>query len=198
MKNLLIAIDLSTASTGWALFNFETKELLDCGNITINHKGISTLVYPKGALERMKRMSRAVADHILKHKDSLKHIAVEEINPGKNRLGQKTLDGCHFFLMEYLGSLIDIVYYKDSNGADGWRKQLGHALSDQDKALNKQIREQNKGIPKKHQKRVYTVKDVTIRWVNTKFNKKFNLDKNPQDTDVADAIALGWAVITSN
>jgi hypothetical protein len=193
MKKYLLALDLSTNSTGWALFNTESKVLVEFGVLKPSLKGISKLVYPKLQLMKIKAFSAEVADLVKRFKNDLQSIVVEEINMGRNRMGQKTLDAFHFFVMDALGGMIDLVVYRDSDGADGWRRQLGHLLTDADKEKNKQARLDNKKLRQKDQIVILTKKHVTARWVNKKFNKNFNIDENASDNDICDAIGLGWA-----
>lgn len=190
-----MAIDLSSTCTGWALFDIEAKKLIDCGMIKPSHKGISTLEYPRAPLAKMKRMATEVAVLVKSHAKDLKRIGIEEVNLGKNRIGQKTLDACHFFFLEYLDSLIEIVEYRDSDGLTGWRTQLGHVLSEKDKVHNKSARAFNKKVAKGGELVIYTRKHVTQRWANEKFKKNLDIEKNSGDADIADALGLGWAIL---
>lgn len=195
MKRFLIAIDLSSSCTGWAVFDIQKKELLEYGNVKLSLKGISTLAYPHAPLAKIKRMATDVVEIIKRYEADLQLIGVEEVNRGIARFSQKTLDGAHWFFLEYLGGLIDVVVYRDTDGKDGWRTQLGHRLSDEDKLHNKEARVYNKGRPKADQFPIYAAKHITERWVNKKFNLSLDIEKVAGDSDIADAIGLGWALV---
>lgn len=125
-------------------------------------------------------------------------IYLEEINHGVSRLGQKTLDGAHFILMDEFErhGMIDRVSYIDSDGAHGWRSRLGLKLNDYDKEINKK----HKAINKRKKKGtpdliIITKKHLAMRYVNAQLGTTFNVDENPTDNDAIDAIGLGLAVI---
>jgi len=195
MKKYLIAIDLSSSCTGWAVFDIKKKELIEYGNIKNSLKGISTLGYPQGPLSRIKRMAEYVAEKVKQYQDDLQLIGIEEINMGTQRLGQKTLDGVHWFFLEYLGGLIQVVEYSDSDGIKGWRTHLGHVLSEEDKHHNKEARRFNKKVRKEDQVPLKTRKHVTARWANEKFGMSLDVDQISGDSDIADALGLGWSIL---
>lgn len=131
-------------------------------------------------------------------------ILIEEVNRGVNRIGQKSLDALHFFVLDRFllinENALKKCKYIDSNGKKGWRTALGLKLDDQDKEYNKQARDYNKdhkaAIKRgdKVEREVIGWKHLSIRYAN----KKLKLDLNPDtsgDADIADAICLGLAYI---
>ena len=75
-------------------------------------------------------------------------LVIEEVNRGISRIGQKSLDALHFFVLFELRkcfpNLLDSLAYLDSNGTTGWRTVLKMKLSDADKKHNLQARKNNK------------------------------------------------------
>lgn len=192
-REILLALDLSTSCTGWSAFDVKTKELIACGRLKGTEAGMSKMTYPEKPLKKMKLMSKAIHDVVYCFQPRI--IFIEEVNLGKNRHSQKTLDGLHWFVVDMLLSQFPEVpmRFMDSDGREGWRGALEHRLSDADKEYNKQIRDFNKKVKKDQQKEVLTKKHVTARWVNKTFKKTFDIDKNATDNDVTDAIGLGFA-----
>jgi len=182
----LLALDLSTKSTGYAIFDLKTKKLLEYGNIKPkSFKGISKFKYPAAAYYRIVSIADQVNDLVLEVEPS--EIIIEEINRGISRLGQKSLDALHFFVLDYLNVIdskwLEKVKYKDSNGKTGWRGDLGLKLSKEDKEHNKKA--------KKNKAKKVDWKKLAERYVNAKFNTKFDVWKNTSDADVVDAICIG-------
>jgi hypothetical protein len=191
MERRLLALDLSNRCTGWALFDLDTKKLIKCGFISSNEKGISTLKYPRKALEQIIRMSTDVAKLI---KDlAPERLVVEEVNRGISRIGQKSLDALHFFVLfslrESFPNLLDSLEYLDSNGASGWRTFLKMKLSDADKKHNAKARKNNK--KSKIKIPVLNWKHLSARFVNDRYDLGLDVDKRESDGDVADAICVG-------
>ena len=116
---LVLSLDLSTSCTGFAFFKDE--KLTQHGHIKPKVKGISKLTYPEGALRKMHSLSEQVYEMVIQNKPDL--IVIEEINRGKNRLGQKVLDGLHFIILDALDELgyLPRTHYIDSDGLSGWR-----------------------------------------------------------------------------
>ena len=121
-------------------------------------------------------------------------ILIEEVNRHKSRLTGKTLDGAHFILMDYFekAGLIDRVFYRDSDGANGWRFRLGLTLSDADKEVNKK----HKAINKKKKRGtsdliVINKKHLACRYVNTQLGTNFDVETDDTHGDICDAIGIG-------
>lgn len=194
---MLLSLDLSTSATGWAKFDLIDKSLLQSGVIKPQfknpvRKGVPTYAYPESHVLKL----RMLADQVIALLDEkVEKIVIEEINRGKNRLGQKVLDGFHFVLMERMpAKFIPMISFVDSDGKEGWRsaKGLGLQLSKKDRDLNKERKKTNKKIPKgKPKAEVITLKTLSCRFVNAKYNLNLNHENEDTDGDIADAIGLG-------
>lgn len=195
----LLTLDLSTSCTGWAVFNIETKQLISSGRLVPKVPGIHKFRYPKAALLNIKAMTELVTMLICMINPDI--LVIEEINRGISRLGQKSLDAVHFFILDYVYTskpgLVEKTIYIDSNGKKGWRGDLGLKLSDKDKQVNAEIRLYNKRRKKSQKAPVIDYKVLAQRYVNVKFNKNFNVWENLGDNDECDAIALGDAFLTA-
>lgn len=195
---VLLSLDLSTTCTGWAKLDLDTKELLEYGSMYPEiknpvKKGVPTYEYPEWQVLKL----RALSDQVLKLIDEdVEQIVIEEINRGKNRLGQKVLDGFHFVLLERMASeRVKTVFLIDSDGKIGWRSQNGLKLqlSTFDKETNKKNKKLNKKLAKGLKKLpVVTQKTLAVRYVN----KRYELTLTEEDdSDAADAIGLGTFVV---
>lgn len=163
-------------------------------------KGISALKYPEGAYHKMIDMADKVKDLVAAHDPDI--ILIEEVNRGINRIGQKSLDALHFFVLDRLAlidkALLKKVRYMDSNGRKGWRPTLNIKLDEQDKAYNKLAREFNvknkKAIKagEKSEKEIIGWKHLSVRYVNKRLKMELDVNKDG-DPDIADAICLGFA-----
>lgn len=188
----LLALDLSTACTGFAVFDLVSKKLGDCGYIKPNEKGISKLKYPRNALEKILRMIPDIM--VLVSRYNPEELVIEEVNRGISRIGQKSLDALHFFLLSALREarpdLLNTLTYIDSNGRKGWRTSLGMALSAEDKTHNAFARKHNKkkGVDKLP---IINWKHLAARFVNERYDLSLDVDKRVSDGDIADAICLG-------
>lgn len=190
MKKLL-SIDLSTSSTGFATF-YWNGTLLDCGIIKpkkVKGKKDET-TYPETQLLRMYSICSQIVDLVDKEVPDV--IVIEEIAGSSSRLGQKTLDGIHWILADYLyknGTIKKIVYY-DVTGVSGWRTHLRLVLSDADKLHNKEAKKLNK-ITRGKKIIPITPKHLACRYVNHFFKMNLDVDLNKSDSDVSDAICIG-------
>lgn len=192
-----MCIDLSSTCTGWALFDIENKALLEFGKIK-SSKGKGE-AYPWAPLIRIEDIVHSLMSIILDVRPET--IVIEEVNQGKNRLGQKTLCGAHWVLLSYLkANEIFEVTYVDSDGKHGWRSAngLGLQLSSTDKLKNAEIRKFNKKLSKGNKKkRIISQKTLACK----KINKLYNLNLNESvsgDADIADAIGIGTYVLFCN
>lgn len=193
MKGILLTLDLSTAITGYACFDIESKKLTTFGMLKPEVKGIHKMKYPEAAYYKIKSMSEKVRDLVLEKKPDV--IVVEEINRGINRIGQKSLDALHFFVIDYLVAIdpswAKKIVYLDSNGKKGWRGMLGLKLSAADKEHNKMARTNNKKKTKVKEIPVIDWKVLAERYVNPRYDLKFDVNENAGDNDMCDAVALG-------
>jgi hypothetical protein len=187
-KTKIMSLDLSTTCTGYA--TFLGKKLKDYGVLTAKVKGISKMKYPVASLERSKSLSDQLVTLIREHEPDL--LVVEEINRGKSRISQKTLDGLHFIfylkLQEAFPELFNTMILMDSDGKEGWRTVLDIKITPED-------RKYNKTCTKKNKKRKVNKKDAAQRWVNSNWGTEFDVVANKKDEDVVDAIGLGSAFL---
>lgn len=196
MENkILLALDLSTTCTGYAIFKINDKSLVTYGTLKPSTKGISKLTYPKQQLTKMIDLSLQIRSVIENYKPS--KIVIEEIAGSKQRLGQKVLDGLHWILLMHVQEYIEIISYYDVSGLDGWRTHLGLKLTDADKLANKEAKKLNKtlgrGVTKLPE---YGPKDLACRHVNSKFGLGLDPQMNQFDADIGDAVSLGDAFLT--
>jgi len=196
MSKIIMTLDLSTKSTGWAVFQKNNSDLIAYGVIKpAKIPGISKMVYPESSFERIMSMSDQLKDLVSEHDPD--ELWIEEVNRGVNRISQKSLDALHFFVLDRL-KLIDPTWvrhvnYIDSNGRNGWRGKLGLRLSLEDKAHNKIIRAKNKKNPLKL--RVIDWKTLAARYANEYFGLELDVNARTTDADIADAICIGLAVL---
>ena len=199
MNKKLLALDLSTTCTGYAFFNVERCELLSFGVIKPTKKGLAKLTYPKKQLFIMRDISKKIIDLIKENEpEALSIILIEEINRSISRTSQKTLDGFHYILVDYLekAQLVDRVKYKDSDGKTGWRSKLGLVLSADDKKMNEKHRQINskKRIGSKDLV-IINKKHLAARKVNELYGTDFDVEESPEIADMVDAIGLGTAYL---
>jgi hypothetical protein len=204
MKKLL-TIDLSTTSTGWAVFDLEKRQLEDYGFIKPEKKGLSKLSYPEKQLKTMQSIGFKLMEVIYRvdgfaidgSQNLLKTILIEEVNRHKSRMTGKTLDGMHWVLMEMLAGDNDLQYikrvkYRDSDGPTGWRSRLNLRLGENDKKLNAERKKINKKKVKgTADLPIINKKHLAARYVNSQLGLSFDVDKNATDNDVVDAIGIG-------
>lgn len=192
----LLALDLSTSATGWALFNRETKQLLDFGHFEPElPAGYTKLKYPTLPLLKMQNLTSQIKS-FLDVQPEISHIAIEEINRGVSRMGQKVLDGFHFILLDRLQAQIPQIQFRDSDGKTGWRPALGLVMGEMDKKLNVERKKRNKVTPKGIKKlHIITKKDLACRYVNKRYGLQLDCEARETDGDRADAIGLGHSIL---
>jgi len=192
MSNRLMAIDLSTTATGFALFDLDSRQLIDFGAIKPDKKGMSKLNYPKKQLYIMRNLAEKLV-WLIKAKGP-RIILIEEVNRHKSRTSGKTLDGMHYILLQYLpDEFLTLVRYRDSDGPTGWRTKLNLRLSENDKKANAEHKKLNKKLKPKDQLVIINKKHLAARYVNAALGTKFDVDADPYTNDVVDAIGLGLA-----
>lgn len=196
MEALILTLDLSTTCTGWALLHRDTKKLLNYGFIKPVNKGLAKMSYPKKQLYKMRTISDQILSLIASF-DNIQTILIEEVNLHKSRMTGKTLDGMHWILLENMSEeMLNKVKFRDSDGLTGWRLRLGLRLTEDDKRLNKERKRLNKGLPRGAKKLpIINKKHLACRYVNEYFGLNFDVDANPTDNDVVDAIGLGISEI---
>jgi hypothetical protein len=192
--SIVLSIDYSTSSTGWALFNLKNKELLEYGLIKPKVKGITKMKYPVKQLS----VQLNIADRLFEliHLYNPDVIVMEEVNLHKNRLAGKTLDGGHFIFYNKIIDYLDRLVMIDSDGMTGWRTMLGLRLSAADRLHNKEAKKLNKKIAKGTTKiPIINKKHLACRFINREYNTNFNVEVNKTDTDIVDAIGLGHSYL---
>jgi len=191
----VLCLDLSTNSTGYAVFDRKSKKLLKHGLIKPETKGLHKLHYPEAVLAKMKSIASQVRDLIVELVPEI--VVCEEVNRGISRIGQKGLDAAHFFVLDYVmmvrPDLVKTWQYIDSNGKKGWRGMLGLKLSDTDKEINATIRNKNRKKKASEKAPVIDWKMLAQRVINVKYKKTFDVWERSSDSDEVDAIALGDA-----
>lgn len=192
----VLALDLSTTCTGFAIFQKDNRELLNYGIFKPSGKGLSKLKYPIQQLTKMVDLSQQIIA-LIKKNPNITRIVIEEVNRHKSRMSGKTLDGFHFVLLFMMEERMrNMVKFMDSDGAVGWRTQLGLRLSEMDKLHNKNASQKNKRIKKSSEKiQKINQKHLSCRFANTKYGLKLNVDEQTSDGDIADAIGLGTAFL---
>lgn len=190
--NTVLGLDLSTTSTGFALLDIDTKNLIKYGFILPKVKGISKLKYPRAAMARIIDLAEKISELVKQYNPN--QLIIEEVNRGKNRISQKSLDALHFFVLHYIDQhsphLIDQLFYYDSDGKVGWRKHLKLTLSEEDKAHNAHIKtfKSSRKVGKKKPK--ITKKHLAMRYVQSVYNLNLDIDEKVEYEDINDAIAM--------
>lgn len=183
----ILALDLSTSCTGWALFEPGPK-LVEYGSIKSSVAGLSKLNGISKTHAKMWRLADQIDELVNEKNPDL--LVIEEIAGSRSRLTQKTLDGFHWLVYHHLGyDWMDKIVLYDVTGLNGWRTQLNLRLSEADKEQNKEAKKLNKKLSKAQQIPKVGPKDLSVRYVNARYNLSFTLDKN----DIADAISMGDA-----
>lgn len=191
----LLSLDMSTACTGYSLFNINNNTLLTYGLIKPSTKGgVNKMKYPKQQLTKMLDIATQIEQLILMHNPSV--IVIEEIAGSKNRMGQKTLDGLHFIVAMAIEPFLDRVKYYDVTGADGWRTHLKLRLTDADKLANKEAKKLNKKLAASQRIHVVTPKHLACRHANYTYNLSLDCDKSETDGDIADSVSMAHAFIS--
>lgn len=191
----LIALDLSTSCTGFAIFDVETKALLEYGTMKPKVKGVAKYTYPKGQLLKMQNLANQIKE-LIDSKGDVSAISIEEINSGVSRIGQKVLDGFHFILLDRIQDRMDMISFRDSDGDSGWRRALNLVLGENDKRLNAERRRRNEAIPEGEKELpLITKKHLACRFVNKTYGLQLDPDENKTDSDVGDAIGLGHVAV---
>lgn len=194
-EKIILSLDMSTTCTGWAVLGIQSRQLLARGTLKPSTKGgVAKMVYPRQQLTKMVDLGHQILNLIENYKPHC--IVIEEIAGSKNRLGQKTLDGCHFVVMWIIEQYLDIVRYYDVGGAVGWRTHLRMRLSDADKLHNKQAKVLNKRLQASQRLPIYSWKHLACRHANARFNTCLDCDTTVTDGDQADAISMGDAFLS--
>ena len=79
MSAKLLSLDLSTKSTGYAIFDLVSSTLDTYGLLKPKAKGLSSLSYPQGSLKRIQSICDQIVT-LLEENPDIKQIAIEEVN----------------------------------------------------------------------------------------------------------------------
>ena len=121
---MLLSLDLSTACTGWALFDSKTKELLEYGVVKPKVQPSLKKDPILFRVTKLQSIADQLYDLIIKIK-GLKKIVIEEIVRGKNRINQKLLDGLHWVILTRIVAFSEIIEFID---VIRWRKAFEHSF----------------------------------------------------------------------
>lgn len=195
----VLALDLSTTCTGYALF--VDRELIKYGTIKPRVKnptkqGIPLYVYPKIQLLKMRDIAEQIVELIAETKPGV--IVIEEVCRHKSRLTGKVLDGLHFLINDRIFDFQGTLQYVDVSGTHGWRPRFNIRLTDQDKLLNKDRRKLNKKLKAKDRYPIIDWKTLSTRFVNKRFGMDLDPIKDKSHGDIADAIMVGLHYVESN
>lgn len=191
----LLALDMSTTCTGFALFDIAERKLLKTGKLKPSTKGgVNKMTYPRQQLTKMIDLGNQIKNLIEQEKPT--SIVIEEIAGSKNRMGQKTLDGFHFVVAWIIQDYLDIVAYQDVTGSAGWRTGLQLRLSDADKHNNKEAKKLNKKLAAAQRLPVVGPKHLAARFANAVYQLELDVDECETDADVADAVSMGHFYMT--
>lgn len=191
-SGLLLALDLSSSYTGYALFDIKTKGLLKFDGI--KGKTFKDEVRARASLHKVEYMACGVAEIV--HVYNPTTIVVEEIAGAANRLSQKILDIQHGFLWKALEPDLPKLTYMDVTGGDGWRNKLGIRLTDADKINNKTNKKLNTQIARGTRKLpIVGPKHLAARYANQAYKLNLDPETDVYDGDKADAICLGHAFL---
>lgn len=188
----LLSLDMSLSNTGYAISDIDSEKLLCYGELSPSKKGISKLAYPKSQIVRTRDLVMQILKLIAEHPE-IEVIAVEEVNRGISRIGQKILCSLHGVLLDRMSEeQVDKVKYISSDGSDGWRSKNGLKLqlSELDRIQNKEIRKLNRRVKKGKKLPVIDIKQLACNYVNEKHGLKLDVKTRKKDSDIADAIGL--------
>ncbi len=190
----VLALDLSTTCTGYALLDVEDKGLITYGALkprvkNPKKKGVPLYVYPRIQTLKMRDLVEQIMQLIEEHQPDA--IAIEEVCRHKARLTGKTLDGLHFLLIDRIFDYKGPLQYVDVSGTIGWRPRFKIKLSEHDKLLNKERKKLNKKLKPKDRHPIVDWKTLSSRFVNARFGLALDPNLDSSHGDIADAIMVG-------
>lgn len=169
---MVLSLDLSVNSTGYALFD-KDGQIVDYGLITtkIEEKGSYLWRYPLKSVRKCQLAAKQVVALIRSYIKDLDHIVIEEINLNtkKNMISFKTLAALQFFIMAELSN--DEVQLIDMIKCSEWRSAIKLKKDGDWKAS-------------------------AVKYANNYFGTNFEYS----DNDVCDALCqyVGWKIRTKN
>lgn len=198
----VLGLDISS-STGWALVEGEKGQIpsiVQYGTL-VNAKKVKDYgEYPWSIVEAAEEMCSLIFNQVrvLLAQPGVDLIVIEETNLGKRRTSQKVLEWIHLLtLLQFRNNIQHIpIMYVDTGE---WRKVLNIRLTNEDKKMNKKVRDAKRKASSKGTKVDFKAlgargrvgkKHLAIRYVN----HTFGLALKVKDDDVADCISLVTSV----
>lgn len=195
----VLSLDIST-KPGWALFL--DGKLIRYGTLwadtTVEDHGVYPWNYVGMARHTAHRLYKEVIEPALHLSKSDLTVVIEETTGGSgNNYSQKKLEFIHYAVLEHLVGR-KVVYCRDGS----WKSSAGVKLNQEEKELNKKIKEYKEKTGEKLAKfpdetgkmRVHgrvTVQHVYIR----RLREIFNIQLQAQEEDMAAAILMGHAFL---
>lgn len=192
-EKTVLALDLSTTCTGWALFGIETKDLLTYDRLKPKVPGKSKLPPLVLKFQTMLNLAEQIKHLVDTYKPH--RIIIEEVTSSKNFRNQKTLDGFHWIVLYTLRDHLNEIDFYDVGGTYGWRTHLRLKYNDADKLHNKEAKKLNKTLQRGQKINEITKKTLAARHANYHYGTDLDVDLRASDADVADAICIGDAYL---
>lgn len=197
----ILCLDLST-HTGYAIFDGEMgskPKLLRSGTIDLGKPVHAFGPYPHSyriaAWTMVQKIWSVVGDDFV---DAMTNVVViEEINSGRDRYVQKLLENIHTATLQHT-ILGEKSVYLNSDGADGWRTNLGLVMTKEQKKLNAKLSKAKRtaeAAGAKLDKKALGIKGKTTKkhLAVARANAEYDLKLKQKDNNEADAICLGLA-----
>lgn len=180
---ILLALDLSVASSGYAFMDYSGKVLETGTIIPAKYKNHTKDRYPVSTIKNINSDVEQFVEIIAGYNRSydLQDIVIEELNSNKG--GQKTIKALawiHGFLINAIG--VENFKYTFMTSAI-WRSKLGLKYTDEQKLHNKKL-------PKRDKNRI-TFKHLAIIKINEIYGTEFEYE----DNDLVEAIGIGVAFL---
>ena len=199
----VLALDLST-HTGFAILEGEmgTKpKRLVSGTIDLDKPLFAFGSYPHNYRKAAAHMARQIyATAIIDDRAPPDAIVVEEINSGRSRYVQKMLENIHTAVLVHFDAVLPRtkIVYLNSDGADGWRTNIGLTMSKEQKKANAKLSKAKRAASdsgtRLDKKRLGIKGKVTKKHLAViRANVDFGLGLKQKDNNEADALLLGLA-----
>jgi hypothetical protein len=196
----ILCLDLST-HTGYAVFDGEMGSKptrVTSGTIDLDKTIHSFGPYPHSYRKCTDYMAALIYMRVAPYK--VERIVVEEINSGRDRYVQKLLENIHTSSLTHFDGFMPHaqIVYLNSDGADGWRTNIGLTLSKEQKRANARLskaKRESEAAGVKLDKKKLGVKGKTNKkhLAVERANAEFGLKLKQKDNNEADALCLGLA-----
>lgn len=203
------ALDLSTHA-GYAIIDGDFGQdtaLVASGTVDSDKKLFDFGPYPHCYWKAAEYMATRIWNELEVRAGHLPDvIVIEEINSGRDRYVQKWLENIHTAALKLILAVAERyapemkIVYLNSDGADGWRTNLGLKMSKDQKKANAKLSKAKRAAEEKHTK--LDKGKLGIRGKVTKkhlavahANATFNLQLKMKDNNEADAICIGLAYL---